>query len=111
MVLALQLNHEDSVWIDYGSGSPSFGLMVSIFTKTAICLDVPDVMNDVFKILNELIPQRIASEYLMSSLHLVGKDILRMELEDFPQCFEDLTHFTCFIGVEHGLTPYMNFHL
>jgi hypothetical protein len=104
MVNALGLSHDESIWIDYGSGSPAFGLMVSIFTKYSICLDVPEVMSAVYTILNLMIKPGDAHKHLMSGIYLVSKDILRMKIADLPKCFKDLTHFTCFIGVEEGMT-------
>lgn len=104
MVNTLGLRHDESIWIDYGSGSPVFGLMVSIFTKYTICLDIPEVMSTVYAILNLMVKPVDAHKHLMSGINLVSKDILKMKIADLPLCFKDLTHFTCFIGVEEGKT-------
>lgn len=96
MVNTLGLRHDESIWIDYGSGSPAFGLMVSIFTKYTICLDVPGVMSAVYAILNLMIKPVDAHKHLMSGINLVSKDILRMRIADLPLCFKDLTSLYVF---------------
>jgi len=97
------MNCLNTIWADFGSGAPIFGLQASVFTKETICLDLPEVMDQVLRILQDSIPDDVANQHLTSAIHLVSQDILTMKMEELPEISKDLTHITCFIGIPDGL--------
>lgn len=96
------LHIETSVVIDFGSGSPIFGLQLKTMAKEVICVDLKIVMNQILAILELSIASHLRSQDLMSTIHLVSQDILTMRIEDLPPVCRELTHLICFIGLPDG---------
>lgn len=67
-------------------------------------MDLPVVMDQVLRILEDSIPDDVAHQHIMNSLHLVSQDILSLKMEELPEISKDLTHITCFIGIPNGLS-------
>jgi hypothetical protein len=70
--------------------------------KETICVDLPMVMKQIYQILGDSTLQRQAKKYLINGIHLVSEDIMRMSFSNLPVICKEITHITCFIGMEDG---------
>lgn len=100
MVEKLQMNSEDSCWIDIGCGAPLMALQGSIFNKITLALDLAPVMRVILQILSHMPFEQKA---LANSIYLQEGDILHLKKSDLPlEVAENVTHVTNFIGTDEG---------
>jgi hypothetical protein len=69
MISKIQPDPEKSILLECGSGAPVFGLQASIFFKETICLDLPDIMNTVYSIINAMSEEETK---LIKTIHLLA---------------------------------------
>jgi hypothetical protein len=86
-----------TIWADMGCGAPTFALQGSIFNKETYCLDLPLVIDEVLRIFDTM-----RDIGMMRRLYIRGIDILRMNINQFPDSAKSMTHITLLIGVEEG---------
>jgi hypothetical protein len=98
----LNLDPDESIVMDCGSGLPVLGIQLSALSKETICIDLKIVMTQIFRILETMIPTDHLLQDPISGIHLVSQDILTMTMDRLPPICCDLTHLICFIGVPDG---------
>lgn len=100
MVEKLQMNVDESCWIDVGCGVPLMALQGSLFNRITLALDLPPVMRVILQILHHMPSEHKA---LASSIYLQEGDILHLKKHDLPvEVAENVTHVTNFIGTDEG---------
>lgn len=124
MVKKLELDPLKSVLLECGSGAPLLGLQASIFTKHTICLDLHEVMQTVYSIMENM----SEDSSFMQTIHMIAGMVIYLDfshpfrlgdiLEIRPQAFtrinrdlgyqgdqsilDEVTHVTAFIGIDNG---------
>jgi hypothetical protein len=98
MVRNLEMDPRTTIFGDFGCGAPIFGMQASIFSKEALCLDLVPVMNQILRIMNFMAWEND----IIQTLHLVGADIMSLNISAFPPVCKKMTHLVCLIGIPEG---------
>ncbi len=54
MAQKMEMDPSKSIWGDFGCGAPIFAIQGGVFAKQTLCVDLPTVINQVLRIMQEI---------------------------------------------------------